>query len=255
MAVLKNAIDALDPSHDKKKELTLALNLLAELCEQKVNGFEAAVKEELRTAGNAENKTIPVTEIIARHTEYRAYVKKDAGKMATEVAAAVKKFVSGGANDIIDGIASLVTTGLEAIIGGGSGDQEEMGSYYIVVQTYGIARYDIRAWSRKIEAVGITSQIETALALVAFKSSVDVMKISFNTFLLAYGAQLEAMKFPPEKQKEYIQYAKEIFDMLRNEGKQNLTANALGIDRSYDNLPAQSVGFRSPGEFFGSLWT
>lgn len=80
----------------------------------------------MRTAGTPENRTIPVTEILARHKEYRAYVKSDAGKIATEVSSAIKKIVSGGTSDIIDGVASLVTTGLEAIIGAGEGTQQEM---------------------------------------------------------------------------------------------------------------------------------
>lgn len=250
MSILKDAINALDPAPDKKKEITLLLSLLSEACEQKVKEFSTNIEEELRTAGNGENRTVPVTEILARHKEYRAYIKSDAGKIATEVSGAIKKFVSGGADDIIDGIASLVTTGIEAIIGAGSGSQQEMSTYYIVVQDYGIARYDIRVWARQIEAAGITSQIETALATVAFKSSVDITKLSFNTFLIAYGSQLEAMNFPKDKQKEYINYAIEIYDKLRGAA----TGDKIGLDRSLDNTASQIGNFRLPGKYFGSLW-
>ncbi|MCA1408637.1 hypothetical protein I6F26_29955 [Ensifer sp. IC3342] len=253
MAVLKNAINALDPAPDKKKEITLLLNLLSELCEQKVVEFKQSVEQDLRTAGDKENRTIPVTEVLARHNEYRAYVKDEAGKLATEVSGAVKKFVSGGSDNIISGIADLVTTGLEAILGAAEGVQAEMGSYYIVVQDYGIARYDIRAWTRRIEASGITSKIENAMAIVAFKSSVDVTKLTFNTFLLAYGEQLAAMKFPPNEQTEYIEYAEKIYDKLR--GRAGLASEPregrVSID-SFANPPL--VGFRAPGQFFGSLW-
>jgi len=255
MAVLKKAIEALDPTPDKTKEITLLLSLLSELCEQKVEAFSTSVEDELRTAGNGENRTIPVTEILARHKEYRAYIKKDAGRIATEVAGAIKKFVSGGTEEIINGVASLVTTGLEAIIGAGTGAQQETSSYYIVVQDFGIVRYDVCAWSRQIDVKGIAEHIETALALVAFKSSVDVMKISFNTFLIAYGSQLAAMNFPPEKQKEYITYAKEVFEMLRSENSRNQGSNALTIDHSHDDGTSEIVKFRCPGQFTGSLWT
>ena len=169
MSVLKTAIKTLDPQPEKTKDLTLLLSLLSELCEQRVDKFAKAVEDDMRTAGNGENRTIPVTEILARHKEYRAYIKSDAGKIATEVSAAIKKFISGQATEIISGVADLVTTGLEAIIGAGEATQQEMSSYYIVVQDYGIARYDVCAWARKIEARGVTAQIESALALVAFK--------------------------------------------------------------------------------------
>jgi hypothetical protein len=240
MAVLKKAIETLDPTPDKKKEITLLLSLLSELCEQKVEAFTKSVEDELRTAGNGENKSIPVTQIIARHKEYRAYVKADAGKIATEVSGAIKKFVSGGTTEIIDGVASLVTTGLEAIIGAGTGTQQEMSSYYIVVQDYGIVRYDVRAWARQIEAQGITSQIETALAIVAFKGSVDVTKISFNTFLIAYGTQLSQMGFAPDKQKEYLAYAKQVYDLLKEENSNTAVTAA--------ESSAHAIGgFRAPG--------
>lgn len=250
MAILKNAINALDPAPDRKKDITLLLSLLSELCEQKVKDFSSSIENELRIAGTGENKTIPVTEILARHKEYRAYIKSDAGKVASEVSGAIKKFVSGGANDIIDGVASLVTTGIEAIIGAGSGVQQEMSTYYIVVQDYGIARYDIRIWARQIEAQGITSQIETALANVAFKSSVDISKLSFNTFLIAYGSQLEAMNFPKDKQKEYLDYAIEIYNKLRGNIQSSITTEEFN-----GYVPTQSLSnFRLPGLLYGSLW-
>jgi len=250
MAILKNAINALDPAPDRKKDITLLLSLLSELCEQKVKDFSSSIENELRIAGTGENKTIPVTEILARHKEYRAYIKSDAGKVASEVASAIKKFVSGGANDIIDGVASLVTTGIEAIIGAGSGVQQEMSTYYIVVQDYGIARYDIRIWARQIEAQGITNQIETALANVAFKSSVDISKLSFNTFLIAYGSQLEAMNFPKDKQKEYLDYAIEIYNKLRGNIK-----SSIANEEFNGYVPNLSLSnFRLPGILFGSLW-
>jgi hypothetical protein len=75
MAVLKKAIEALDPAPDKKKEITLALNLLFELAEQKKQLQEEWLKNYLRTAGTPENPTIPITNTIAWHNETRAYYK------------------------------------------------------------------------------------------------------------------------------------------------------------------------------------
>lgn len=247
MAVLRDAINQLDPAPDKKKEITLALSLLTELCEQHVESFSTKIEEELRTAGTSENRSVPITEILARHKEYRAVVKDDAGKIATEVSAAIKKFVSGSTTDIIDGVADLVTTGLEAIIGAGTGSQSKMESYYIVVQDYAIARYDVRAWARQIEATGITSKIESALAIVAFKSSVDINKISLNSFLLAYGSQLAAMGFPPDKQKEYIDYAEEIYSKLRGDGRQTQSVSDGSADRF--------LSFKVPGEVEAAEYT
>lgn len=234
MALLKDAIKALDPVQDKKTELTLALSLITELAENKAAEFEKRVQETLRTAGSVENRTIPVTEIIASHREYRAYVQSDAGKIASEVSGAVKKFVSGGTNDIIDGVSSLVTTAVEALIGGGSASQQEMMSYYIVVQDYGIVRYDICAWSRSVEARGITSQIECALAFQATKSSVDVTKLSYNTFLIAYGQQLSNMGFSDTEIEKYLEYAEKIYDKLR--GIAGVPTGRQALDEQYEGF-------------------
>jgi hypothetical protein len=249
MAVLKNAIKSLDPAPDKKTELTLLLNLLSELCEQKVTEFTMKIDHDLRTAGSEENRSIPITEILAKHTEYRAYVASDAGKIATEVSSAVKKFISGGSHDIVDGVASLVTTGIEAIIGAGQGTQQEMSSYYIVVQGLAIARYDIRAWSRRIEAVGITKQIENSMAIVAYKSSVDVNNVSLNTFLIAYETQLQAMQFTPTQQIEYLEYAEKLYFRLRGDQPKLKLSHAAG-----DAAPSGVSRFRLPATLSGTLW-
>lgn len=248
MAVLKNAINALDPAPDKKSQLTLLLALLSELCEQKVVQFTEAIETDLRTAGTVENKTIPVTEILAKHKEYRAYIKQDAGKIATEVASAIKKFIAGTSSDILDGISSLVTTGIEAIIGAGSGTQQEMSSYYIVVQRFAILRFDIRVWCRQIEATGITNQIETALAVVSYKSSVDVSKISLNTFLIAYQDQLGKIGIPESEWEKYLATAEELFGKLK--GDSLTTVSALPVT----GITKNPINLLGPGELHGSFW-
>lgn len=235
MSFLKTAIEALDPAPNKKTELTLALTVLFELAEQKAELFKRDLELSLRTAGTPDNQTIPVTQILAWHSETRAYVKADAGKVATVVVDAIKKFVGGGSGEIIGGIGDLATAALEGILGAGSGTQAEMHSYYIVVEGLSIVRVDLSAWSRRVEATGITTQIENALAFQAAKSSVDVDAITFNTFLQAYKAQLDKLALPPEKLKEFIIQSKEIFELLRDSnGRQ------LALSGPLTQMPAEA---------------
>lgn len=241
MAILKNAIEALDPTPDKKKQITLLLSLLSELCDQKVKEFSADIENELRTAGSVENKTIPVTEILAKHKEYRAYVSQDAGKIATEVTDGIKKFLVGSTESILDGIGSLVTTGLNAIIGAGSGEQQEFSSYFVVVQSFALLRFDIRVWSRKIEAEGITSDIEHAFAIAAYKSSVDVRKISLNTFLIAYQDQLAKIGVPESEWEKYLDTAEKVFDRLKGDNQNQLESHTY---KAYSLLPAEIYGLK-----------
>lgn len=246
MAVLKKAIEALDPAPDKKKQLTLALSLLSELCEQKVSQFTEAIESNLRTAGTVENRSVPVTEILATHTEYRAYVKDDAGKIATEVTDAIRKFIAGGSDNILDGVASIVTTGIQAIIGAGQAVQQEMSSYFIIVQSFGIIRFDIRIWCRMIEAEGITTQIESALATAAYKSSVDVTKLSLNTFLIAYQGQLSKLGIPEAEWEKYLDAAEAMYDRLRGDRPGGGPEAPLVIGGS---------NFVAPAVLSGTLWS
>lgn len=236
MSVLKDAINSLDPAPDKKKELTLALELISELASARVRSFGEEVATSYRTAGNGENRTAPITLVIASHSEYRAYVKSDAGKIATDVAEAVKKFVAGGSDNIVSGIAQLVTTGLTAILGSGQAMQQEMRSYYITVQSRALVRYDVLAWRRMIEATGITSQIESALALYASKASIDAEKLDLNTFLLAYEDQLFKMGFTEKQTIEYMDYAESVYWKLRGNGSGVLSDPPSSLPSGTPNL-------------------
>lgn len=235
MAFLKTAIEALDPSPDKKKELTLALGVLFELAEQKALLFKKELQDSLRTAGTPENPTIPITSVLAWHQETRAYVKDDAGKLADVVLGAIAKFIGGKQGEILNGIGELATGALEGILGAGSGTQAEMHSYYIVVEGMSIVRFDLSAWSRRIEATGITTKIESALTFQAVKWSVNVDAITFNTFLQAYKAQLELMKLPPAELKAFILEAKDVFELLRDKSKSSSNATPM-------------LNLRSPGD-------
>ncbi|HNB24001.1 MAG TPA: hypothetical protein PKJ84_13790 [Anaerolineales bacterium] len=249
MSVLADAIKALDPAPDKKKELTLALNLLSELSENKVKEFANEVQGSYRTAGTDENRTAPITTVVATHSEYRAYIKDDAGKIPGEVSTAIKKFVSGGSEQIITGIADLVTTAITAILGSGQATQQEVRSYYITVQARAMVRYDILAWRRLVEADGITSKIEACMAIYASKASIDVAALDLNTFLLAYEDQLTKMNFTEQQTIEYIDYAEEVYKRLRGDAISQSVTTPKSIVTSVSPISSR------PGElvFFPDL--
>ena len=129
----------------------------------------------------------------------------------------MKNFIDGGSENVVNGIGELLTGGLNAILGSGTGTQSEMHSYFIVVEAFSIVRFDITAWQRRIEVTGFTSKIENAMTLTAVKSSVDVDKITFNTFLQAYNAQLKKMKFDEHELIEFIKQSKKVFELLRDD--------------------------------------
>jgi hypothetical protein len=50
--------------------------------------------------------------------------------------------ISGSSTAIIYGTASLVIAGVEAIIGLSTGTWQHIGFHYIIIQSYGAARYE-----------------------------------------------------------------------------------------------------------------
>lgn len=56
-----------------------------------------------------------------------------------------------------------------------------MHTHYIIIEGFSIVRIALIAWQRHIDAEGIT-KIGNAITFSAVKFSVDVNKISFNTF-------------------------------------------------------------------------
>lgn len=224
MASLRNTIKKADPVDAKKEEIMLNLNLLFELASSKCDHFKTVIAENIRTAGTIENPTIPITHVIADTAEIRAYCKDDATKVVEQATSAIKGFVTGGSDNVINGVGSLIGAGINMLLGSGEGVQAEHSDYFIMVDGLALIRVDIKSWIRKVTVTGITQKIESVLAFTAVKSSVDVDKISFNTFMQAYKYQLqrdaEHTISENDLMKE-IQRAKEVYNLLRTDAFEN----------------------------------
>ena len=149
MAVLKKAIKTFDPATDKKEEIELALNLLFELAKSKSDFFEKEIEQLLRTAGTEDNPTIPITQVLGKHSEIRAYTSDDNTKILQETTDAIKKFINGGTENIINGIGALLSSGINALLGTGTGVQAVQSDYFIAVEGLSIIRIDVKSWVRK----------------------------------------------------------------------------------------------------------
>ena len=215
MAILKSAIRSFDPAPEKKNEIETILNLLFELSNSKTENFKKEISQSLRTAGTEENPTVPITQKLGEYTDTRAYTTEDNSKIISEATSAIKGFVSGGAENIINGIGTLLGTGINALLGSGTGLQAEREDYFVAVEGLSIIRIDVKSWIRKVEVTVLTKKIESIFAFVAVKSSVNVDKITFNTFLQAYKYQLERGNLPQDELIKEITHAKEVFNLLK----------------------------------------
>jgi hypothetical protein len=239
MAVLKNAIKSFDPAPEKKNEVDTILNLLFDLANSKTENFKKEIAQSLRTAGTEENPTVPITQKLGEHAETRAYTTEDNTKIISEATTAIKGFVSGGADNIINGIGNLLGTGINALLGSGTGVQAEREDYFVAVEGLSIIRIDVKSWIRKVEVQGLTTKIESIFAFVAVKSSVNVDKITFNTFLQAYKYQLERGNLPQDELIKEITHAKEVFNLLK-------TSDVVSVNPKLESVvtmfPSGSIG-------------
>ena len=222
MSSLRNSIKKADPAPEKKEEIMLNLNLLFELATSKCDHFKTQIADNIRTAGTIENPTIPITHIIADTSEMRAYCKDDSTKIVGEATNAIKSFVTGGSENVISGVGALIGAGINMLMGSGEGVQAEHSDYFIMVDGLALVRIDVKSWIRKVTVVGITQKIESVLAFTAVKSSVDVDKISFNTFMEAYKYQLQrdaAHALNENDLMKEIKRAKEVYNLLKTDSR------------------------------------
>lgn len=202
----------------------LNLNLLFELATSKCDHFKTQIADNIRTAGTIENPTIPITHIIADTSEMRAYCKDDSTKIVGEATNAIKSFVTGGSENVISGVGALIGAGINMLMGSGEGVQAEHSDYFIMVDGLALVCIDIKSWIRKVTVVGITQKIESVLAFTAVKSSVDVDKISFNTFMEAYKYQLQrdaAHALNENDLMKEIKRAKEVYNLLKTDSAES----------------------------------
>ena len=224
MSSLRNSIKKADPAPEKKEEIMLNLNLLFELATSKCDHFKTQIADNIRTAGTIENPTIPITHIIADTSEMRAYCKDDSTKIVGEATNAIKSFVTGGSENVISGVGALIGAGINMLMGSGEGVQAEHSDYFIMVDGLALVRIDVKSWIRKVTVVAITQKIESVLAFTAVKSSVDVDKISFNTFMEAYKYQLQrdaAHALNENDLMKEIKRAKEVYNLLKTDSAES----------------------------------
>ncbi len=215
MSVVRDIISKADSTPGMTAEIKETLNLLYELSKQKADAFENEILTSLRTAGTVENQTVPTKFKLASHQEIRVTTQKTPNDdIMKGVGGALKSILTGTKDNVIGGLTDLINTGLTAILGAGEGEERMEHAYYIATDGMSIVRLDLMYWSRHISASGITKYAEKSLVCTAVKSSVDLEKLDFNSFLSAYNAQLVRCKFKDEQLLEELQNARRIYDYL-----------------------------------------
>lgn len=215
MSVIKDVLKNVDQTEDVSAEVKDTLHLLYDLSKEKAENFENKIDANLRTAGTPENRTVAVSSTLASHQEIRVITKKTANEDITDKVKTALKDIFKGKKKIVDGLAGLISTSLKVVLGEGEGTEQEEHAYYIATEGLAIVRLDLMYWCRDITAKSITAYAEKNFVCVAVKSSVNVSKLSLNTFLSVYNDLLSKCNIDETQINKEIQNAKEIYEQLR----------------------------------------
>ena len=232
MGQTREIVKQADKTPEIKKEIGESLTLLMELCDMKAERFQQHIEENLRTGKiDGESLKIPVDHIISHWSDYRCTTKQTQD-ITKKVAESIKDIFQGTTESVINGIASLAGSAIEAIVGTGEGTEHTSQVYTCCTDGSGIAaslvRFDMMIWSRNITASALLKYMESALTIVVYKSTIDVSKITFNDFRNIYLEVLERgvdPNLPREKREKEIisaiEFARTVYNELKKDSSNN----------------------------------
>lgn len=211
MGAIRSFIQGNDQADKLLQETNAHLDALAALADTKAELFREKINQKLLDAGTGTDKTIPVTEVQDFISETHAYTSKNADAIAGLVTNAVHGFVQGGKENVTNGVCSLVTGAIGALFGNTESNDMTFEKYYVSLEGISLIRLDIMGWKRSVKASSLTATVEQVSAFVMSKSTIDIKKTDFNTFLDLY--QVVIREDDPKAQTlDIIKEAKALFN-------------------------------------------
>jgi hypothetical protein len=220
MGFIRNIIKELDQSSELEREATAHLEALEDLASAKADLFEATLKTNLVNAGTGSDKTIPISQIEDFTKDTRAYVASNADNITTAVNEAINGFVQGGKEQVVGGIEKLLTVAITALFGADEGTESTTAKYYVANEGISLVRIDLMGWKRSAKAVSLTTKIEQVSAFVLCKSTIDIERTSFDTFLDVYQGVIMAGN-PNASPQTIIKEARELFEAFTKKTKED----------------------------------
>lgn len=255
MSVLKNVVEKIDTSGDQKQDISEALDLLVELTKAKAEQYKHTIEDSLNRARilgkgqSTDSLYFPISSVKDSQVEYRCVAQNRPSDMIDKIAESISKMIKdNSAGSIVKGIASIINTGLEPILGLSSSKEQCFATTSTFIEGSGIAvnivRFDCIIWGRSVSAKSIKEQIDKTLACVAYKSVVNVKQLSFDDFRAVYAPIIEASGTTDVA--KALKEAREVYDML--DGGTDLPAKSkvnTGIDSNYKKLSVSDLIYHS----------
>lgn len=203
MGVLSDVVKQFDTSGQQTEEISETLDLMVELTKSKAETYKQVVEDALnrgRILGKGDSTDslfFPISSVKDSHVEYRCTTQNTPTDLIEEIGKSISTMIDDHtAQSIVTGVATIINSALQPILGQSSGAEQYCATTSTFVEGTGIAvnivRLDCIIWGRTVSAKSIKEKINTTLACVAYKSVVNVKKLSFDDFRSVYAPILEA---------------------------------------------------------------
>lgn len=223
MGVLSEAVKKVDNSEQQKTEISENLNLLVELTKSKAEEYKNQIEDNLnrgRILGkgdSADSLYFPISSVKDSRVEYRCITSNTPTDLVDVIGASIVEMIDDhSAKGIVKGISGIVSKAMQPLLGLSEGAEQYCSTTTTFVEGNGLAmsimRFDCIIWGRSIRAESIKKQVEKTLACVAYKSVVNVKKISFDDFRAVYSPLLS--ESGETDIITAIKKAKEIYELL-----------------------------------------
>ena len=223
MGVLTEVVKNFDTSTSQMQDIKETLDIMVDLTKSKAKEFRTEIENNLnrgRILGkgtSTDSLYFPISSVKDSRDEYRCITKDTPTDLINKISESISGMIDdhSGAG-IVKGITEMINAAIQPLLGlSGAAEQ-----YCSVTSTYiegkglgvSIVRFDCIIWGRSVMSESIKQKIEKTMACVAYKSVVDVRKITFDDFRAVYSAILEQSDIKDIQ--KAIKDAKEIYDLL-----------------------------------------
>jgi hypothetical protein len=167
-------VETVQNDPQKEKLANDALNSLVELAKLQIIAFELAISNP-----NFDAKKIPIDQIISSDSIIQANISNTPADIGNVINGTFSAFAEG---HVADGIAKLVNSGLNVLLGSYSGNSSTRDTYVISTGSLGgVFRIDMHFFAYRYTSDQLQSIAKQVLAVGIVVSSADLKKVSDNT--------------------------------------------------------------------------
>lgn len=221
MGAIKNAIKSFNGADEAKKELENQLDNMTALAKAKVEYFELKLKNDLTDAGAGSDKNIPVKFILSFARQTHAFASSSMDNVASVVTESIDNFISGGQDNVMKGVSSLMTKTIQALFASEEGGEEESHFMSVFAEGQSLVRLDLKAWKRFTNVKSLSESAEQISAFVMCKSTIDADKLDYNTFIQLYQKNLyeKSSGFSTDQAKKQLEEIEAIYQKFMTNQK------------------------------------